>query len=348
MTRRLPVWVFALLPVVIILAAMAGVQYHESGGTDEVFSPSSLGAGDQLAFSYDLKDDQGNPIREADVYLSLVKVSALPPSLNANYLRADSNAVGEVFTTVLHSLDGRVEFQSVVWDAGEYVVRLRAEAPGLTAPIEREFSLNAAVPLGAKARTAVFYLLVLAAGFVTGRMVASLKPPTRRLAAAALATALALVPVGLSQSHESHSPETHDSSSAGMHVRMNPSAPVQKGAPADFTIQLPGAGDQAKAEAFVSLHHTDDKIQMLSFRTGTADGQVRFSYAFPDTTDYRLSVHAVPTEKSAVPYTADFVFNVPEVQPSLISQTLALATLLLAALIGFVYGFRKERSLQGA
>lgn len=84
---------------------------------------------------------------------------------------------------------------------------------------------------------------------------------------------------------------------------------------------------------------------MLSFRTGVRDGKLSFSYAIPDTTDYRLSVHAVPTGESAAtaaPFTSDYVFSVPEVQPGLQSQVLAMITLLTTAFLGFVLGFKRE------
>lgn len=335
MTKRIPVWLFALLPLLIFLAVRAGVSYTESGEADLAFAPAHPAAGDLLSFTYDLKDPQGNPLRNADVTLRLSKVSALPVLLNASYLRNDRENVGEVFTTTLHSFDGRVEFQSVVWDPGGYDVHLRAVAPGLANPIDHTFHVSVAVALGAKVRTLLFNAAVLLAGLVTGRAAAGLKPPKRSIAATGSLVILAVAALAAAPS------QTNAQTVSALQVQVNPSAPVQKGPPAEFTVKLTDAGQPV--DAFVSLHHVDDRMPMLTFRTGARDGNVRFTYAFPDTAPYRLSVHGTPVGAAGAPFDRDFFFEVPPEHPAASSQALAMGTMLLTAAIGFAIGLMRGR-----
>ncbi|GAX91029.1 hypothetical protein [Effusibacillus lacus] len=353
---------FLLLPVVIISTVVFGVgimeSYEEKG---EYLVPQNPVAHETAAFSYQLLDPSTHqPLQNASVHMEIVKTEALNPWLYAGYLREDHQGTGLVYEMDYLLNDGKIVLESNFWDAGSYTVLIHATAPGLQTPIDVKIPVEVKVPLGQIVNTAGLFAAILIAAMISGYVAGTLENPFKKTAntGGTMKTVVSVLVLGLLVTGNFSSAWAHgngapsgpvrnveiEKSGVKAELKMNPAEPVQKGAPVHFAMTFRDAktGEPVKGiDANVSLKHVDDNLTMFSTRTQIQNGQLEFDYAFPDTAEFQVVVHAAPNSPQSTlpaPFDGEFSFEVPPAHPNAGSQIRAGVLMVAAVAVGFVIG----------
>lgn len=364
--------VFLLLPVVIIGSIMFGLAIMEKTvEPGEHFIPENPIAHESAHFSYQLIHPlTKQPLRNAKVHLEIVKTEALNPWYYVGYLREDRQGTGLVYMTDSLFIDGKIELESIFWDAGSYEVYIHATSPELSFPIDVKIPVDVKVPIGQIIRTILVFVAIFFAAIISGHIAGSLenpfkqnRPPLRKTSQTIMSLLLiaSVAMVGsvpaFAHNHDANPKETVKLEKAGVQaeLKINPTEPIQKGEPTHFSLVFRDqkTGELLKGiDASLSLYHVDDNITMFSTRTEIGDGRSEFEYAFPDTAEYKLIVHAAPNSPHSTllePFDGEFGFEVPPVQPSLTAQirtgSLMFLTLTVGLLIGVVCAKRRKLTL---
>ncbi|WP_380029671.1 hypothetical protein [Effusibacillus consociatus] len=361
---------FLILPVVIISSIVFSVgileSYEEKG---EYLVPQNPIAHESATFSYQLLDPATNqPLQNASVHMEIVKTEALNPWLYVGYLREDNQGTGLVYEMDYLLHDGKIQLESNFWDAGSYTVSIHATAPGLKSPVDVQIPVEVKVPLGKIVNTIGLFAAILIAAMISGYIAGTLENPFKKASnsGGAIKTVVSVLVVGLlvagsvpsALAHGNGAPSgpggTMQIEKEGVkaELKMNPAEPVQKGEPVHFTMTFRDAktGEPVKGiDANVSLNHIDDNLTMFSTRTQIQNGQLEFDYAFPDTAEFAVVVHAAPNSPQSTlsaPFDGEFSFEVPPVDPSLGAQIragiLMLAVVAAGLVIGVVGGKRRK------
>lgn len=352
---------FLILPIVIIGSIMFGVaimeKYQEHG---ENFIPENPIAHESSKFSYQLMNpDTNQPLKNASVHLEVVKTKALNPWFYVGYLREDTQGTGIVYKTNSLLLDGKIEMESIFWDAGSYAVKVHATSPELSKPIDINIPVDVKVPLGQIIRTIIAFLAIFLVAIISGHIAGSLENPFKRkksIIGKTTQTTMSLfiismflltsfTKVVMAHDHATN-PNLIITEKAGIQaeLKLNPVEPVQKGEPTHFTLSFRDmkTGELLKGiDASISLYHVDDNLSMFTTRTEVQDGQYEFDYAFPDTATYKLVIHAAPNSSQSTllePFSGELTFEVPPVQPSVQAQIRAGTLMLVAVICGLVIG----------
>ncbi|WP_018132718.1 hypothetical protein [Effusibacillus pohliae] len=366
--------VLLVLPFLIIGAVMFGVaileSYEEKG---EFLVPERPPAHELARVSYQFVDPATKqPLHDVSVHVEIEKTKALNPWLYVGYLREDHQGIGLVQVMDLHLYNGKLELDTNFWDAGSYVIALHAAAPGLQQPIDAKIPVEVRVPLGQLIRTFALFVAIFVAAVASGYVGGSLENPFRKkqataavlrrsstvslLALAVAGSLLAHPKFAWAHGHGTPSSPPQTVSLANQQIRaelkVNPAEPVQKGAPAHFAIELRDAktGQPMHGlDASVSLYHVDDNLTMFATRTQIPDGLLEFDYAFPDTAEYKVVLHAAPDSPQSslrAPFDGEFTFEVPPVDPSPVAQLragmLMLATVIAGLALGALAGRRSR------
>lgn len=161
-----------VLPFAILALVMLGVHVHDTRMEAGAFlSPARPAAGQMAEFAYQLKAPEGAPVQDTDVTVTITKTARRSPLWYVSYLRDDNGAVGLIFSAKLHTVDGWVRLQPLLWDAGEYRIRLEAGGQATDLPV------TVLTPLNKSINTVLLYAVVLLAGVFTGRIAATMRRP---------------------------------------------------------------------------------------------------------------------------------------------------------------------------
>lgn len=352
-----------ILPVIIIGTFVFGVAIYESYETKgDYLIPQNPVAHEPAKFSYQLINPATKePLKNASVQLEIIKTKATNPWLNVGYLRDDNDGTGLVYKMDSVLLDGKVEMESILWDAGSYEAIIKATSNEIDKPIEISLPIKVKVPLGQIIRTIFLFLAIFLLAMVSGIFAKRLENPFKKQsqyknrystsAASLLLLTSLFVGGSLSSTALAHetTAENHimavEKNGIKAELKLNPMEPVQKGDPAHFTVTFQDSktGQYIQGmDTSLSLYHEDDNLNMFSTRTQIQEGKLDFDYAFPDTASYHLIFHSSPnSQKSTLtaPFDGVFAFDVPPVQPNLSAQLRAGTLMLIVLILGFVLGF---------
>lgn len=351
-----------ILPVLIIGTFVFGVAIYESyEEKGDYLVPQNPVAHEPAKFSYQLTNPvTKEPLSNANVQLEIIKTKATNPWFNVGYLRDDNEGTGLVYKMDSILYDGKLEIESIFWDAGSYEAKIKATSNEIDKPIEITLPIKVDVPLGQIVRTIVLFIAIFLLAMLSGIFAKRLENPFKKQSpyknrysssAAALFLIASLLVGGTlsstSLAHEATS-DNHimvvEKNGVKTELKLNPMDPVQKGEPAHFnvTFQDSKTGQYIQGmDTSLSLYHEDDNITMFSNRTQLQDGKLDFDYAFPDTANFHLIFHASPNgQKSTLtaPLDGVFAFEVPPVQPNLSAQLRAGTLMLIVLILGFVLG----------
>lgn len=352
---------FLALPVLIIGAIMFGVKILESYGEKGAYLiPEQPVAHESAKFSYQLMNPATNqPLSDATVQLTIAKTKTLNPWFYVGYLREDNKGTGIIYQMDYLLNNGMIQYESTIWDAGSYSITIHATSPHLKNPLDITVPMEVKVPLDQILRTIFLFLFIFIAAVISGYIGGSLQNPFKKTAfsgklpsqAFMLILFISVLLLSTSSIVQAHEMDKMNPISAvkiekdGIigEFTMNPTEPVQKGKPVAYSISFHNEkGESIKdIDANLSMYHVTDNISMFSTHTQIPDGHLQFNYAFPDTADYRLSVHATPSSLHSnlpSPFDGDFSFEVPPVQPSLSAQLRAGTLMLIVTILGLFTG----------
>jgi hypothetical protein len=366
-----------ILPVVIIGVIVFGVaikEHYEERG--EFFTPANPVAHESAKFSYQLiNPSTKEPLHNASVHLEIAKTGALNHWLDVGYLRQDNQGTGLVYQMDSFLNDGKIEMESILWDAGAYMVSIHATSPELQKPVDIKVPVDVKVPLGQIIRTIILFVGIFLAATVSGYIAGQLENPFKKnnsklrgtvqstllLLLACVVLSNSIAPIALAHGNEASShpnePMKIEKSGVRAELNINPMEPVQKGKPAHFALTFHDSktGQPIQGmDASLSLYHEDDNLTMFTTRTELPDGKFVFDYAFPDTAKYQLIIHAAPNSPKSTllePFDGKLSFEVPPVQPSVAAQIRAGILMFIVLVAGFaigVMGTRRKKSVSFA
>lgn len=236
--------------------------------------------------------------------LTVSKVGALSPWLYASYLPE-----GEILSMPVRSANGSERLTLTFWDAGRYRAALNTGE-------SREFSVG--LPGAKIAASAALFAAVAFLGFWCGWAGGGLKRPTAGL----LAASLILLAAGVATAHGGANPAEI--------IRLSGGQPLVPGKLLHLAVpvEAQGSGPLGQREARVTLEHEEDGLRLLEANVRFFGETLELGYAFPEGTDYHLTVNQ-----------KDYLIPVEPVPPQPLTQARAYSVLVAVYLACFLAGW---------
>jgi hypothetical protein len=321
----------ALLPILlaaaVVGAALLFVRYFASyEAPGENWAPASPVAGELASFQADLK-------RPGVYDVNVEKLSSKLPLLFVEY-----KSPGTVLDTRLELPDGKLRFKMRFIDEGQYRVVIRAAADGVAAKPVFDQQFDVQTPLAKYAVDVLFAVLLLAAGFLSGRQL-------RHLAAALLLVVLLNVQPTPVFAHEMgaahHAVETGELS---LTLVNRDDQGVANSSPLSWDMQFRQQSVVLTHLAFdLEVIHGESGQPVLALAGVMPGDRLTLRYAPPDGADYKIETRVFGTSPAAVPaaYVSAWVHTEAK-SPTGARHWLSFMVLMFPALLGMAWGYWKK------
>ncbi len=307
----------------VIAAALGFVRYFDAyEAPGEHWAPASPIAHEPARFMTDM----GSP---GDYIVKVEKLESKFPLLFVEY-----QTPGPVLDLTVHSDDGIIRLDQRFADEGRY----RISVQHTIHPMHREeIEFTVQTPLSKYAVDALLFLMLLAAGYFSGRRL-------RELSLAALLLMALAAPGGNAWAHgggghaaEPLGAET-DGIALGWVAGHAPHGEANR-APMDWRLRLTKNGKPVRHALYdLEFVHLESGQPVLHVQGATVNGVIPLRYSPPDGTDYQLFVRAIVDGKA---YHLALEGAADAIRPTAAREWESFLLLMLPAVAGMMWGWRR-------